>query len=151
MKALKILILVLAVCAFAVPAAAQHLDTFGYYTIVRPPKAFADISEIHLAGDYGAQQNPPFYGLIRFKKKSAKDNRLLKPALKGRNISFTTRTVGGVYYKFSGTFTKLFDKILENAGGPSLQGTALTGTLIKYKGKKKIAGAYLRFTYFAGD
>src|SRR5215213_5795061 len=59
-------------------------DIFGYYTIDgRVPAAFADISEIHLAGSYGAQQKPPFHGMIRLKKKAAKDFVINKPTLSG--------------------------------------------------------------------
>ena len=141
----------LIIAAFALPAFAQKLDTFGYYTIKRPTKDFADISEIHLSGDYGAEQKPPVYGLIRLKKKSAKDYRLLKPTVKGRTVSFTTRTVAGVYYKFTGAFTKLFDDLKNEVQGTPTGGTALQGTLVKYRGKKKIAQALVKCTYFGGD
>lgn len=131
----------------ALPGLAQKSDIFGYYTIENAPKAFADISEIHLAGEYGKQQKPAFYGLIRLKKKTAKDFQILKPVLSGKNITFSTNTVGGVSYKFSGTFTKLENFPETRPDGEIL----LTGKLTKYRGKTKLAEANVRFSYFAGD
>lgn len=118
-------------------------DTFGYYSIDgKVPAAFADIDVIHLAGSYGAQRKPPVHGMIRPKK--GRDFPLLKPALSGKNISFTTQAVGGISYKFTGTFVK-FPNNEQQAG------VILRGVLQKFKGKTKIAGASVRFTYDAGD
>ena len=125
----------------------QKADIFGYYFIEKPTKDFADISEIHLAGDYGAQQKPPFYGLIRLKKKAAKDFPLLKPDLSGKNISFTTKEVGGISYQFSGSFTKLEDFPTTRPEGEIL----LKGKLTKFKGKTQLAEADVKFSYSAGD
>lgn len=119
-------------------------DIFGYYTIEKPIAAFADISEIHLAGDYGAQQTPPIHGLIRLKKKSASDFRLNRPILSGKKISFTTKTVGGVSYKFDGAFVKF-------PNNQQQSGTILRGVLQKFRGKTKIAEASVKFSYEAGD
>jgi hypothetical protein len=149
MKKFKILFLVALFSVFALPAFAQtdKVDIFGYYTIEKPTKAFADISEIHLAGGYGEQQSPPFYGLIRLKNKKSKDFRLLKPALNGKNFTFTTRTVGGISYKFVGTFTKLGNFPELRPDGEIV----LTGKLTKLKGKTKLAEANIILSYFAGD
>ena len=136
-------------CAFAVTAFAQNstTDIFGYYFIEKAPKAFADISEIHLAGNYGAEQKPPFYGLIRLKAKRAKDFQLLKPTLDGKNLTFSTTAVNGISYTFTGTFTKLGDFPNERPEGEIL----LKGTLTKLKGKAILAKANLSFSYSAGD
>ena len=120
-------------------------DIFGYYTIAgKAPAAFADISEIHLAGSYGAEQKPPVYGLIRLKKKTAQDFAVNKPALNGKNISFTTQTVGGISYKFTGAFVRF-------PANERQAGIILRGVLRKFKGATKIAEANVRFTYEAGD
>jgi hypothetical protein len=148
MKKLRILFFTMLFCAFALPALAQEkTDIFGYYSIEKAPKAFADISEIHLAGEYGEQQNPVFYGLIRMKSKRAIDYKLLKPTLSGKNLTFSTKSVGNISYKFVGTFTKL-------GNFPELQPNGeilLKGTLTKYRGKKRIASANVKFSYFTGD
>lgn len=131
--------------AFTAVRAQTENDIFGYYTIQRPvPVGFTDISEIHLAGDYGAQQSPPVHGLIRLKSKTAKDFAINKPTLSGKNITFTTKAVGGVSYQFTGTFVKFPNNTQQ-------EGTVLRGVLRKYRGKTKIAEANVKFSYEAGD
>jgi hypothetical protein len=149
MKKYKILCLLTLFGLFVLPTFAQRnkVDIFGYYRIEKPMKDFADISEVHLAGNYGAQEKPPTYGLIRLKKKTAKDFPLLKPVLNGKNLTFTTKEVGGISYQFSGTFTKLGDFPTVQPNGETL----LSGKLTKYKGKTKIAEANVKFSYEAGD
>ncbi len=148
MKAFRLMIFAVVVALIlALPAFSQKVDIFGYYTIEKAPKAFANISEIHLAGNYGAEQKPPVYGLIRFKKSGPKDNRLLKPRLVGKNLSFKTNSRNGLRYEFSGMFTRL-----ENFPETKPEGQViLKGRLTKYRGKRKVASAYLRFSYTAGD
>lgn len=126
---------------------AAENDFFGYYYIQQSPKTFADIDVIHLAGSYGEQQTPKIYGLIRMKKKSAKDFLLLKPIVNGKNISFSTKAVNGVNYRFAGAFTKLENFPETRPDGEIL----LKGTLQKFKGKTKIAEAKLNFSYSGGD
>jgi hypothetical protein len=150
MKKYKNLFLFALLLFFVDSALAQKANTtniFGYYTIEKSPKDFADISEIHLSGDYGAQLKPPVYGLIRLKKKGAKDFLLLKPKLNGKNLTFTTKAVGGISYQFDGIFTKLGNFPETRPEGEIL----LKGELTKYKGKTKIAGANVGFSYSAGD
>lgn len=130
--------------ASATAARAQsENDIFGYYTIDgRVPAAFADIFHIHLAGSYGAEQKPPVHGMIRPKK--GKDFPLLKPTLNGKKISFTTREVGGVSYKFTGAFVRF-------PNNETQTGVVLRGVLQKFRGRTKIAEARVGFTYEAGD
>lgn len=147
MKKSWLFCLALLLTGFASAAAQAQTgnDIFGYYTIERPvPAAFADISEIHLAGDYGAQQSPQLHGLIRLKSKTAKDFAVNKPVLSGKNIAFTTKAVGGISYEFTGTFVKFPNNTPQ-------QGTVLRGVLRKYRGKTKIAEANVKFSYDAGD
>lgn len=148
MKKLNVLFLTILFCALAVPAFAQDkVDIFGYYSIVKPTGAFSNISEIHLGGDYGEMQTPKFYGLIRMKSKRASDYKLLKPTLSGKNLTFSTKSVGNISYKFVGKFTKLGDFPELKPNGE----VVLKGTLTKYRGKKKIASAIVKLSYFAGD
>lgn len=129
---------------FSTPVKAQtENDIFGYYTIAgKTPAAFADISEIHLAGTYGAEQKPPVHGMIRPKK--GKDYPLMKPTLSGKNITFETKAVGGISYKFTGAFVKF-------PNNEQQEGIILKGVLQKFRGKTKIAEANVGFNYEAGD
>lgn len=148
MKAIRVASLSAAIALLlAVSGAAQKVDIFGYYSIVDAPRAFRDISEIHLAGEYGAEQNPPMYGLIRLKRKSAKDYLLLEPTLDGKTLTFKTKTVAGVHYEFSGEFVRLEDFPSTQPNGEVL----LKGRLTKFSGKRRIASADLSFSYEAGD
>ncbi|HEX8734519.1 MAG TPA: hypothetical protein VF721_04300 [Pyrinomonadaceae bacterium] len=146
MKKTLVLCLALLFIGYAatVAKAQTENDIFGYYTIQgKAPVGFTDISEIHLAGDYGAQQKPPVHGLIRLKNKTAKDFAINKPTLNGKNITFTTKAVGGISYQFTGTFVKF-------PNNEAQEGTVLRGILRKFKGKTKIAEANLKFSYSAG-
>jgi hypothetical protein len=149
MKTSRLFLFILSILLTSVPAAVaqKKVDVFGYYTIVSATADFRDISEIHLAGNYGAQQTPKVYGLIRLRDQSAKDFDLLKPTMVGKKITFLTKTVGGVHYAFDGTFTKLGDFPLTRPEGQ----TILRGTLSKFRGKKKIASGTFNFIYSAGD
>lgn len=149
MKIVKILFLPVLLCLFAFPVFSQaaKVDIFGYYFIEKAPKAFADISEINLGGDVGVNDKPPFYGLIRMKAKRALDYKLLKPTLNGKNLTFSTKSVGGVSYQFSGAFTRLGNFPDERPEAEVL----LKGTLTKFRGKTKIAEAKVSFSYSAGD
>ncbi len=146
----SIFLVLVSLVSFAFAQKSKVLDTFGYYYIKNPTKAFADISEINLTGDYGKDEKPRFYGLIRMKKERAKDFRLLKPTQKGRFISFKTKSVGGISYQFSGNFTDLFVQTEESRDKLNQGGIALKGILIKLKGKKEIARQLVSFTYFTG-
>lgn len=133
----------------ALPAFGQDadVDIFGYYSIVENYKEFVDISEINLGGSMADKQTPPFYGLIRLKKKSAPDYRLLKPKLDGRKLTFKSKTVNRIHYEFEGEFTRL-------ANFPETRPEAeilLKGTLTKYRGKIIVAKKTVSFSYSAGD
>ena len=149
MKYCRIPFLTLVLCFLALPAFAQSTktDIFGYYFLEKPPKAFANISEINLGGDVGLKDKPPFYGLIRMTNKKAKDFLLLKPTLNGNDLTFSTKSVGGISYTFKGTFTRLGNFPEERPESEVL----LKGLLTKLKGKTKIAEANVSFSYTAGD
>ena len=147
MRGIRLLFFVAVFAAFTVPALAQKNDIFGYYKPVSATAEFRDISEIHLAGDYGEQQTPKVYGLIRMRQQNSADYDLLKPTLVGKRLSFTTKSVDGVHYGFVGTFVKLGDFPTTRPEGQTL----LKGTLTKYRGKKKIAAGTFNFIYSAGD
>jgi hypothetical protein len=127
-------------------------DVFGFFMISgKAPKEFADIDHLDLGGngEYGAGANPPYYGQIRLKDKKKTDFKLLKPTLKGKNLSFKTQAVKGISYEFTGTLTQT------DFSTPELQPEAtekvLSGTLRKMKAGKMIAESKVEFTWFLGD
>lgn len=137
------------ICASTASAqeARNGKDIFGYFYLAGSiPKDFRNISEVNLAGDYGAKQKPPFYGLIRLKRREAADFKLLRPTGTGKSISFTTKTVGGFSYRFAGKFTRLDIEEKE----VSINKVVLTGKLTKLRGGKEVAQSNVRFTYLPG-
>jgi len=127
---------------------ANVIDASGTFSIHgTPPQAFANIEVLEIGGndEYGWKANPPFYGFIRLNNRSKTDYKLLKPTIDDKNISFKTRSVGGVSYQFEGTFTTLdfAEKDLRNQ-------TVLSGTLKKLTGGKVTAEAKLDFDFTPG-
>lgn len=154
-KALTILGLLLFSSFFAAIQAQTKGDIAGNYIIQNPPKVFADITEINLAGNRGAQKVPVEYGEIRTKGKNAVYCEIVNVELNGKNIAFTASSIGAespdpktqnaeTAYKFVGKFTKFPDDADQN-------GVILEGTLTKIKGKKTIAAAKVKFRYKKGD
>jgi hypothetical protein len=130
--------------------AKKGTDIFGYFDFSgKPPAGFKEISMIHLAGDYGAKEKPPTYGLIRVGTDKTLDYKLLKPTGKGKNISFTTRAVRGVSYKFDGAFTRL-DVENIGIGEADSEKPVLKGKLIKLKDGKQTSEASVSFVYLPG-
>ena len=95
-------------------------------------------------GLYGADR-PSDVNFDTFTNSS--DFNLLKPVRTGKKLTFTTKTVGGIYYTFVGTFLKLEDFPTAKPEGQ----TVLKGTLTKMRGKKKVAAGTFNFIYSAGD
>ena len=130
---------------------AEDVDLFGYYFFMDPvPKALQDISELHLStismrGD--EMVKVPLYGFFRFKQKNMPDIYLVKPERKGYQFSFSTKTVKGIRYQFSGKFLKLSNFPVTRPEGEVL----LTGRLMKYLASKKVFDQNVNFSYSGGD
>ena len=127
---------------------ANLVDASGTFSIHgKPPQAFANIAVLQIDGDdeYGWKAKPPTYGFIRLNNKSQTDYKLMKPTIDGKNISFKTRSVGGVSYEFEGSFMRLdfAEKDLRNQ-------VVLSGTLKKMAGGNVAASAKLDFDYTPG-
>src|SRR6185503_4450052 len=133
----------------ATPVTGAHAaDASGTFSVHgTPPQAFANIEVLEIGGDdeYGWKAKPPFYGFIRLNNRAKTDYKLLKPTIDDKNISFKTRSVGGVSYEFEGAFTTLdfAEKDLRNQ-------TVLSGTLKKLTGGKVTAEAKLDFDFTPG-
>ncbi len=133
----------------AVHAQGETVDVFGYYFIVgRAPRGFEDIGHLHLATIDARGRPAPLSGLIRMRRRSARDFRILRPTLSGNDLTFTTTAVGGTRYRFAGRFARLGD--FPNSP-PDASEVILTGTLTKISGGRTVASSNVRFRYEAGD
>jgi hypothetical protein len=144
--------------AGAAPAKPATVDVFGYYYLREneAPKGFQDISELYLSTvDYrdGKEVRVPLNGFIRLKPKkgkgaeSAVDFPLVAPTRKDRSLVFTTREVGGVSYRFAGTFVKLGNFPEERPEDEVI----LKGHLTRLQGGKVVAEGDVGFRYTGGD
>jgi hypothetical protein len=107
-----------------------------------PPDNFSDFSGINLNAKRSRTLPQP--GLetnkgtrYRFKTLSVKQER----------FTFTTMTVAGVSYSFSGRFLK---GGVYSSGILDDETPVLEGTLTKFRSGKKVAEAKLKFVYFGG-
>lgn len=145
-----ILILVFIFCStfnFTLKANAQkEIEVFGYYYLEEKAiKIFPEIDHIHLSNIDDKGNKAPVSGLIRPKKQKALDYKFIKISLEGRNLSFTTKTIQGIHYEFSGKF--LTDSPSESSGDDIV----LKGNLKKFQGEKVTAQENVNLTYFTGD
>ncbi len=139
----------------AAPKPAPKVDVFGYYYFheQEAPKGFQDIDHLNLStfdmkGD--EMVDVPLHGAIRLKAKGpepAVDFELIAPALKGKAFSFTTQEVGGISYRFAGSFVKLGNFPEERPEDEVI----LKGHLTKLQGGKTVAESDVRFRYTGGD
>jgi hypothetical protein len=121
--------------------------TGAYFPAEDLPSEFSELEHLSLA-TIDANGNPaPLNGFIRPKRRSAKDYQLVTPKMDGRNLTFTTTTVGGVGYSFKGTFEKL-DNF--SANPPPSDQVILRGVLTKTKNGQVVSEAPVSFTYSAG-
>ena len=122
--------------------------TGAYFVKGSLPSDFSEIEHLSLA-TIDDQGNPaPLNGFIRPKRRSAKDYQLVRPKLDGKNLSFTTTTVNGVSYSFTGTFEKLDDF---SANPPPSDEVILRGKLTKLLDGNMVIETDVNFTYSAGD
>jgi hypothetical protein len=148
---MRVAIFCLIAAVTLVHAAEQALerDVWGYFRLAdRAPVAFANISELHLAGrgEYGAKASPPFYGMIRTAGKESATYVLNQPVINGLAIEFETQAVDGVSYEFVGVLTRA-----DFAGeGIPIDEVMLRGTMRKLKNGRKMAAARLQFRFETG-
>jgi hypothetical protein len=78
---------------------------------------------------------------------NGKNFRFKQLSVKPDSLIFTTITVSNISYSFSGRFLRGGVFAAANLDDET---PVLEGTLIKYKGGKKVAEAKLKFVYFGG-
>ena len=142
----KIFFILLVLCLTASAAFTQRkqarFDPDGAFWIKgTPPPDFSDFDSINLNAKRLRYLNAP--GLLmrttRYRYKTL--------TVKRDNFSFTTMTVRGIFYTFSGRFLKggVF-----GAGNLDDETPVLEGTLTKFRNGEKVAEANLKFVYFGG-
>lgn len=127
--------------------ASQGDVTGAYFPSEALPPQVAEIEHLSLA-TIDENGNPaPLNGFLRPKRRSATDYQLVKPQIKGRELSFTTSTVGGVGYSFKGTFEKM-DNFAANP--PPSDEVILRGVLTRTEDGVIVFETDVNFTYSAG-
>ena len=107
-----------------------------------PPNDFSDFGGINLNAKKSRQLPQP--GL---ETNNGKRYRFKTLSVKRERFTFTTMTVAGVSYSFSGRFLK---GGVYSSGILDDETPVLEGTLTKFRGGKKLAEAKLKFVYFGG-
>jgi len=137
----------LLLCLFATPALTQRksaarFDPDGTFWVKGDtPADFSEFDSINLNAKRARYLEPP--GL----RTRTTMHRYKTLVVKRENFTFTTMTVRGVYYTFSGKFLR---GGVYGAGDFDDQTPVLEGTLTKFRDGKKVAEANLTFTYFGG-
>ena len=121
--------------------------TGAYFALGKLPAEFSEIDYLALATIDENAKPAPLNGFIRPKVLKAEDYHLVDPKLDGRNLSFTTKTVNGVSYSFTGVFDTL-GNFPENP--PEYEMPVLKGRLVKSKDGKSVAESDVSFWYSAG-
>ncbi len=121
--------------------------TGGYFAKGTLPAEFSEIEHLSLAMIDNDGNPAPLNGFIRPRRRSAEDYRLVNPKLDGNNLTFSTATVNGVSYSFTGVFEKLGNFPVNP---PEADETILRGTLTKMRDGKMAAETKADFRYEAG-
>jgi hypothetical protein len=137
-----IVALVLVTLAVSVSAQAKFNPDGAFFLIGEAPTGFSDFSGIYLNGR--RLRRLPTQAMHLNNGKMFHYKSLV---VKRDNFSFTTVTMGGVYFTFSGKFLRggVFAEQDLNDEQPVLE-----GVLTRYKGGSKVAEARMKFSYFGG-
>jgi hypothetical protein len=128
---------------FSQKSKAERFDPDGSFWLQgAPPTDFSDFGGINLNAKRSRQLPQP--GL---ETNNGKRYRFKTLSVKQERFTFTTMTVAGVSYSFSGRFLKggVYSSGILDDETPVLQ-----GTLTKFRGGTKVAEAKLKFVYFGG-
>ena len=114
----------------------------SFWILGEPPNEFSDFGAINLNAK--RSRRLPVQG---FELRTGKRLRFKTLVVKRDNFTFTTISLDGVSYAFSGKFLK---GGVYSAGNLDDQTPVLEGTLTKFRGGRKVADAKLKFVYFGG-
>ena len=137
------LVLVVAVSVFGQTGRNSRFDPDGSFWIHGDrPNEFSDFGEINLNAK--KSRHLPMAGVQIINGKRFPFRTL---SVKQSNFTFTTVTLSGISYSFSGKFLKGGVFMSANLDDET---PVLEGTLTKYKGGQKVAQGKLSFVYFGG-
>jgi hypothetical protein len=137
-----ILLLLIAIAALSQHKSARFDPDGSFWIIGELPTEFSDFSAINLNAK--RLRRLPSPGV---QTNDGKNYRFKTLSVKQNNFTFTTVTVGGVSYTFSGKFLKGGNFAATWLGDDS---PILEGTLAKFRAGNKLAEAKLKFSYFGG-
>lgn len=140
-----LLLSLISTSAFSQRSKSEPFDPDGSFWLqdgVTPPHDFSDFGGINLNAKRSRHLPQP--GL---ESNNGKRYRFKTLSVKRERFTFTTMTVAGVSYSFSGRFLK---GGVYSSGILDDQTPVLEGTLTKFRGAKKVAEAKLKFVYFGG-
>ena len=138
-----LLLVLLAVPVFGQQNKSARFDPDGSFWLRgAPPNNFSDFGGINLNAKRSRQLPQP--GL---ETNNGKLYRFKTLSVKQELFTFTTMSIAGVSYSFSGRFLK---GGVYSADDLDDETPVLEGTLTKFRGGKKLAEAKLKFVYFGG-
>jgi hypothetical protein len=128
--------------AFTQRKTSPRFDPDGTFWIKgNPPADFSDFDSINLNAKRARYLESPG---LRMRTTVYRYKTLV---VKRDNFTFTTMTVRGVFYTFSGKFLR---GGVYSAGDFDDETPVLEGTLTRFRYGKRVAEANLKFTYFGG-
>lgn len=137
------LVSLLSVSVFSQRTKSERFDPDGSFWLKgEPPNDFSDFAGINLNAK--RSRNLPQPGLETNKGTRYRFKTL---SVKQESFTFTTMTVAGISYSFSGRFLK---GGVYSSGILDDETPVLEGTLTKFRGGTKVAEAKLKFVYFGG-
>ena len=137
-----ILLLLITTAALSQNKTARFDPDGSFWIIGEPPTEFSDFSAINLNAK--RLRRLPSPGV---QTNDGKNYRFKTLNVKQNNFTFTTVSLGGVSYTFSGKFLKGGNFAATWLGDES---PILEGTLTKFRAGNKLVEAKLKFSYFGG-
>lgn len=127
-------------------AVAQKFDPEGEFNVEgKLPKELSEISTIQLLRDIKRSFLNSHSGLYTNRGVTYRFKTL---TVTRERFTFTTVAIGDISYSFTGRFLRggVFAELDSDQWGKPI----LEGQLSKFRGRRKLAGATLRFSYFGG-
>ncbi|MBS1794405.1 MAG: hypothetical protein JSS81_11155 [Acidobacteria bacterium] len=131
------------------PSAPSSNDAVAgfYFPKTALPRGFAELEHLMLSTTDDDGNPGPLFGFLRPKKQSSNDYVLVKPKLSGKTLTFTTISIKGVSYSFTGAFTRTnFTDVPPNSNE-----VVLKGTLSRLVNGEAADETEVSFTYTIGD